>query len=492
MEDRKRPTSRPHGAELRGLAEVPRSTLHEGRFGRMFRNLPPFAPADEDLVALAQEMIEPPEDDQGDETAGDNDNISAGFTYFGQFIDHDITFDPTSKLQRDNDPNALRDFRTPRFDLDSVYADGPADNPFLYQDDGVHLLIGRNKANEEDLPRNVAGRALIGDPRNDENLIVSQLHLAFLKYHNKVVDSLPADTPNRFDEARRIVRWHYQWLVIHRFLTLVVGSEVVKDILKTEPFLVGVKDGVREATAAKVDLKFFKWKHQPFMPVEFSVAAYRFGHSMVRGDYALNKATSGDNELPIFAEDPQPDLRGFRERPKGLVIEWPRFFKFPDSSLELQPTRKIDTKLAFSLSILPKIEIGAADNIRALAERNLRRGKALGLPSGQAVARAMGIPRELILRGGALGLKPALAPKFGENTPLWFYILKEAEVQCQGKKLGPVGGRIVAEVLIGLLYGDPMSYLRVEPTWHPEPNQFGAGPDGQFRMADFLRFATVA
>src|SRR5262249_4606722 len=149
----------------------------------------------------------------------------AGFTYLGQFIDHDLTFDPNSKLERENDPDALVDFRTPRLDLDSLYGDGPADNPFLYQDDGVHFLLGLNQAFEEDLPRNSAEarRALIGDPRNDENLIVSQLHLAFLKYHNRVVDALRAIRPELsgeklFGEARRIVRWHYQWIVIHEFL----------------------------------------------------------------------------------------------------------------------------------------------------------------------------------------------------------------------------------------------------------------------------------
>ena len=235
MEDRKRPTLRPHGAELRGLAEVPRSTLHEGRFGRMFRNLPPFAPADEDLVALAQEMIEPPEDDQGDETAGDNDNISAGFTYFGQFIDHDITFDPASSLQQLNDPDALVDFRTPRLDLDSLYGRGPDDQPYMY--DGKKFRLGRpltengTATNARDLPRyndindpNAAKLALIGDKRNDENVIVSQLHAAMLQFHNKLVDQ---DSVASFRDIQQQVRWHYQWIVVNDFLMKICGEEVV-------------------------------------------------------------------------------------------------------------------------------------------------------------------------------------------------------------------------------------------------------------------------
>jgi hypothetical protein len=224
----------------------------------MFRRLPPFAPADKDLEQLARTMIEEKEEDPvpgqppPPADAGDNADIPSGFTYFGQFVDHDLTFDPNSKLQRDNDPDALRNFRTPRFDLDSVYADGPADNPFLYADDGSHLLIGKVNGGEDDLPRNAQGRALIGDPRNDENLIVSQIHLAFLKFHNKVLDQV-----HDFDEARRVVRWHYQWIVIHDFLEGIVCKDVVDDILQPDAFVVGTKDGPAQVQVWKTNLKFF-------------------------------------------------------------------------------------------------------------------------------------------------------------------------------------------------------------------------------------------
>ena len=222
------------------------------------------------------------------------------------------------------------------------------------------------------------------------------------------------------------------------------------------------------------------------MPVEFSVAAYRFGHSMVRGEYELNDDVE---DIPIFARPPAPDLRGFRERPAGHVIQWARFFRFPGTNLPLQPSRRIDTKLAFGLSILPE---NVAAGIHALAERDLKRGKALGLPSGQAVARAMGIPDKLILTGDALKPLPKdLLETFADDTPLFFYCLKEAEVLSQGTKLGPVGGRIVAEVLIGLLRSDPSSYLRVQPTWQPKGGRFGAPKDGEFSVADLLRFARV-
>jgi len=138
-----------------------RSALFEGRFGRMFRNLPPFLPADPALRKLAKQMVEPEPKPGTEDKSGDNPDIPAGFTYFGQFVDHDLTFDPISQLQRDNDPDALTDFRTPRLDLDSVYSRGPDDVPFIYDRDGVHLLIGRNAGGDDDLPRNSNGRACL-------------------------------------------------------------------------------------------------------------------------------------------------------------------------------------------------------------------------------------------------------------------------------------------------------------------------------------------
>ena len=476
-----------HGTTLRGLSAVMRSEFPEGRFGRMFRNLPPFLPSDALLRDLARQMVEPEPQPGVEDTAGDNPDISAGFTYVGQFVDHDLTFDPTSKLQRDNDPDALRDFRTPRFDLDSVYGSGPDDQPFLYDPDAIHLLIGRNAAGEEDLPRNAHGRALLGDSRNDENLIVSQLTLGFLKYHNRVADALKdVSEENRFDVTRRVVRWHYQWAVIQDFLPRLVGTDVVQDILRLETFKIPTDREPKVGRRARVALNFFRWKNRPFMPVEFSVGAYRFGHSMVRGEYELNDAIA---DIPIFAKPPEPDLRGFRERPAGHVIQWARFFKFPGATLPVQNSRRIDTKLAFGLNILPE---NVAKGISSLAERDLKRGKALGLPSGQAIAHAMGIPESQILSDSDLKPLPReLLEAFGDHTPLFFYVLKEAELLSRARKLGPVGGRIVAEVFIGLLRGDPSSYLSVAPTWQPKGGQFGASKDGEFTFADLLQFAQV-
>ena len=478
---------RHHGFRTRGLsrgiAAVPEGPVFEGRFGRMFRNLPVFHTDENELIELADSM-------SGGGRDLDNPTIPSGFTYLGQFVDHDITHDPNSSLQRMNDPEGLVNFRTPRYDLDSLYGRGPAETPFLYDRDsegGVKLLVGKVRDDdgnvlmgddeEDDLPRNEQGRAIIGDPRNDENTFVGQLHLVFIKFHNKVVDEVALDQGLRgddlFKEAQRIVRWHYQWIVVHDFLTRIVPDAILDELLRKD------RHGFNT-----VDLKFYRPVPRPFMPVEFSAAAYRFGHSQVRGGYRINNVVP---PLPTFVRDdklPSPekkferrraDFRGFTRLglPPQWTIDWPFFFELDDEGP--QPSLRINTKVAGPLADALPGSNHADETDRSLPRRNLLRGKALGLPSGQWVARAMD-------EGQLPGLQ-------GRQTPLWYYILKEAEARQRGQKLGPVGGRIVAEVLLGLLASDPLSYLSVVPNWTPElPGE----QDGDFTMADLIRYAVPA
>lgn len=212
----------------------------------------------------------------------------------------------------------------------------------------------------DDVPRNdpSAGeprRALIGDPRNDENIVVSQLHLAFMKFHNAVVDALAGTADgDLFDEACRVVRWHYQWVVVHDFLRRIVGGDVVDDILAGtgDTYAIATGTGARHAALPKVGLRFYRYRRRPYMPVEFSAAAYRFGHSMIRPFYDLNTVVGG---VSIFSTDDQSelsDLRGFRERPARWEIEWDRFFPFPGAT-GLQHSRLIDSALAPGLDRLP-------------------------------------------------------------------------------------------------------------------------------------------
>jgi len=494
-----------HGVGLRGLENAGRSEMFEGRFGRMFRALPPAHHSKKALIALAAEkkMTAPFDDNFDDEPdPEENRGIASGYTYFGQFIDHDITFDPASSLQQMNDPDALTDFRTPRFDLDNVYGRGPADQPYLYQDDGLHLLLGRELqgdadglTNTRDLPRNNPvgsdpKRAIIGDPRNDENVIVSQLQATFLQFHNKVVDletKRLGHAPD-FAHVQQLVRWHYQYAVLTDFLPT-IADDIIFDVL---PHL---KSG-KSIHEDPPKLKFFKWKNDPYIPVEFSVGAYRFGHSMVRPFYRLNSNV----KLHIFAgDDTGPDsLRGFHEFPANWGIDWNLLFgdiAEKSGPKRVQPAYKIDTSLVNPLGKLPT---NVAADVRSLAERNLLRGKSMGLPSGQAVARKMGIEpipdEKLVVGKAASGEKnesiTKVSAEFAGNAPLWYYVLAEAQATFfDGNdktpiRLGPVGGRIVAEVFVGLMLGDNHSFLTQHGDWKPT-----LGKKGKFGIKDLIEIA---
>jgi Animal haem peroxidase len=500
---------RAHGTGVRGEMLSRQSTQFEGRFGRIFRTLPAAVHADQELEELAEAMtaeLEDPPTPEDEIDEEENIDISAGYTYLGQFIDHDLTFDPASSLQRQNDPDGLVNFRTPRFDLDCLYGRGPDDQPYLYADDGVHMLLGRELTGSEhdpharDVPRNTPNpnerqRALIGDPRNDENVIASQLHATMLRFHNRMVDVLTqGGDPPSFERAQREVRFHYQWVVLHDFLPTMIGEELLRDIL---PQL--ADDGRRGAVKAPVpNLQFFRWKKEPFIPIEFSVAAYRFGHSMVRPIYRLN--TTLPERLPIFAENPDDSLVGFRAFPEIWAIDWNLFFKIDDSAPALgkdrvQPAYKIDTSLVNPLGHLPPSVVKGPP---ALAARNLLRGLRMSLPSGQSVAYAMGLPiipdSELRVRKATEGdhdhsrLLTDISSGFADNAPLWCYILAEAQQALANGapciRLGPVGGRIVGEVFVGLMFGDSHSYLRQAPGWRPR-DEFMR--DGRFGMAELIR-----
>jgi hypothetical protein len=260
-------------------------------------------------------------------------------------------------------------------------------------------------------------------------------------------------------------------MVVHDFLPRIVGQGVVDGILQE-----------RGNAPAKVKLDFYKPKnpHKPMMPIEFAVAAYRFGHSMLRREYVINK--QGQSAV-LFGKDDDdfPNLNGFRPLTKELEIAWQHFFKIPDASDPVNFARKIDGFLSKPLFTLP---FGAAPH--SLAARNLLRGKRLGLASGQRVAQEMGAKE--VLSYAKLGLGNDSG--WEGQAPLWYYILKEAELQRKGEQLGEVGGRIVAEVFLGLLERDKSSYLSVDPAFRPQRPV--ARESGVFGMGDLLKFAGVA
>ena len=297
-----------HSAILRGLAAAGHDPAFQSRFGRFFPNLAAAtfgsSPDEEqaNLKKLADAMVsafDPPKDGPDDEESG----IPALYTYLGQFVDHDLTFDPDGSFQKQKDPNATTDFRTPAFDLDNVYGRGPGDQPYMYDTDGKSCLLGDpitqgKPPGARDLQRNAAGRALIGDPRNDENAIVSQLQALMLRFHNRVVAAHPDES---FEDVQKHVRHHYQYVVVNDFLPRIVDA--------------GVLDSLKSGGAYdRSKLMLFKDFKNPFMPIEFSVAAYRLGHSMIRPGYRLNDTVL----LPIFPLPPD-QTTGSPNFPEGLT-----------------------------------------------------------------------------------------------------------------------------------------------------------------------------
>jgi hypothetical protein len=465
-----------HGAELRGMYLTSKNRLAEGRFGLMFKRLPAFAPPTDLLDTLAGTMVE---STTGDEFLATGSRLFAGFTFIGQFIDHDITLDTTPLTQQQADPDATVNFRTARYDLDSVYGRGPTDDPQFYDPaDRDKLLLATNTNGVLDVPRD-GNRAIIGDRRNDENLIIVQFHKAIAQFHNQIVKYARDQGMRKewvFETARRLTRWHYQWAVIHDFLPRFVGDG-----------LVGTSGTVYKEVPGKspvINLLYYKPTNKddrPFMPVEFAVAAYRFGHSLIRPFYVLNETGAVD----IFGTEGGRNLNGGRPIPSDLVIDWKNIL--PDlGNPNARKPRKIDTKLSIPLANLPGSAVPPPDPTIQLAVRNNRRGKQVGLPSGQQIAKAM---RVTALSNNELGLTQS---GWGGEAPLWFYILKEAELPpYNGNQLGPVGGRIMAETLVGLLQRDPNSYLYLDPAWKPTP-PIANSTTGKFEFSDLLKFAGAA
>ncbi|GGN76176.1 myeloperoxidase [Actinoplanes lobatus] len=434
----------------------------EGRFGIMFKNTEAYAPPEDLLRSLAAQMGEPTLPNPADL---DNPRIPAGFTFLGQFIDHDMTLDRTPLAEAEADPLALTNFDTPVFDLGSLYGRGPSQDPDLYEADGLRMKIVRNANGVDDLPRRADGSAILGDARNDENLIVAQLHLAFAKFHNRV---LSEGLASNLAEAQRITRWHFQWVIIHDFLDKVAGSEVVGRFLNNK---------------GQVKREFYKPKnpHRPMMPIEYSVAAYRFGHSMIRAGYLLNNR-AGVSAAAIFGQ-PGADLRGNRPLPARLEIDWWHFFDVPGRpATPRNAARRIDGKLSLPLFNMPTTVV--SDGVPSLAERNLIRGVRLGLPAGQDVAARMGVTP---LTNAQLGLPDPDNAGWQGKAPLWFYILKEAELTHAGERLGPVGGRVVTEVILGILEADKEGFLKRNPDFRPTTPI--APATGQFKAGDFVKFA---
>lgn len=452
-----------------------------GRFARLFPELPPLYINPTILQEIGKKggIME----DKG--TPDLTQNTPAGLIFFGQFIDHDITLDGSSSLTASNDPLSTENVRTPTLDLDCVYGDGPEAHPYLYDDAG-RLLTGSdydypssvipNWENRDDLPRTPKGTAIIGDPRNDENRIISQIQLSFLRFHNKVVDS-----GKTFTKARRIVTWHYQWIVVNDFLRTICGDWVVDDILSN-----GRKVYRPECLGAG----------EPFVPIEFAAAAYRFGHTMI------------PQKLRVKVEGPQHVIldkesmlgKGFEPVTNlDAVVEWAALLDSGNGVFERAGA--MDVKLPEALLDLSFIPPEVPVIKRSLAVRNLLRAQSFLIPSGEQIAKAM-------IQSGAKEIKPEMIKAvhaetkklgFFKATPLWVYILAEGKAvgrldkikngqkrftKCEG--LGPVGARFVAEVIIGLIELDSRSFIGANRNWTPLDTADKVGTDGVASLYQLL------
>jgi hypothetical protein len=509
------------------VAHHPQRAQHpDNVFTRMFPDLLPFAEqtdgarkavqllgakgglldAHDDLSDPLQSITNPKVFSPNNE---DNPGLPAGMTFLGQFLDHDITFDKKSVLNANVAPTQTVNFRTPAFDLDSVYGAGPDGSPELYETRAGRIkfrleaipgsqAVSRHGAVRNDVPRDANGTALIPDSRNDETVVTSQIQVALLSFHNAVTDYLAAQPAYSgasaaviFREARKLVTWHYQWIILHEFLPRTIGTERVDQIMHDGLKYYRPQDAVNRYQASDGSTS-------PRIPIEFSAAVYRFGHSQIRPSYRLNFGPTGGSPFFVFVfddtENPASadpaDLRGGKRAARRFV-DWETFFDFGDGNV--RPNKRIDTHLSSVVMALPGARAPSPglpnDGVQSLPARTLTRHVNFGIPSGQAIARKMGLP---VLAPAQLH---ELAPYALDSrttmdtaTPLFYYVLKEAEVMEHGLRLGPIGARIVGEVFVGLLKEDRASYVSAMPGWRPT---LPSAVHGDFRMTDLLRFAGV-
>lgn len=451
--------------------------------------------------------------------------LPAILTYFGQFVDHDITAntdrDPAALPRfaigrpqltlnsRDDVRRQLGNLRRGTLRLDSVYGDGMTIDAQLR--DGARMRVGRATGDQEnDLPRfgpliaagvltaadlpDASGMhsdfgavdpnkiAFIADGRNDENLVIAQLHLAFLRFHNSVVDRLGDGQGGGFGRARQLTQWHYQWLVVEGYLRAICDEQVLEDVLRR---------GASRYVAFAQRTGGGAGDHAP-LPLEFSVAAFRFGHSMIRPGYIFNATFPRASLNELFQFTGRGGLGGADTLPDVWIIDWANFISTTPDPLQALP---IDPTLARPLDDLVNED---KPHLRSLAQRNLRRSYVLNLPTAQTIAAQLA--HEGVDVGFLSTAEITTSPGgqeldrqgFETLTPLWFYILAEAVKQGDGKRLGRLGSLIVAETLVGLLVIDPESYWHAGSAggrWTPDEAGLGEAPIDSFEA--FLRFGGV-
>lgn len=415
------------------------SGKHKQHFSLLFPELEGLHVSDADLKKLTKTMV------GRKSVKSDSKVISNGLSIFSQFLAHDITFESTTGTVGRPAVSQLQNDRSLNLDMDCVY--GQKTQDFLYDaDDKAKILLGKKykkgKISWFDLQRNAQGKAIIPDTRNDENIIVSRMQVLFIRFHNKMVDHLRSKKfkGNVFNEARRLVIWYYHWLIIYEYLYKIMDWEIFEKIMD---------EGCQYYT------------HPNGMPLEFSGAAFRAGHSQTREVNRINKTT----EKSLFALGTFTTMNQF--------VDWHHLFNFGDDKVQF--AKRIDTKIAKAFHDIPFIPSKIKAE-RSLPFLNLRKGVIYGLPSGEAVANRMGFEPIKVEETKKLKLN---------GTPLWYYILREAELLGhEGEHLGPVGSTILGEVFMTIIRNDDFSFMKIHPKWKPT-----LGKDiGEFEFTDLIRF----
>ena len=471
------------------MSIIPDRESDEGHYCRLFKCWPnrptPGTPEFNTFVRALQELVEQMSDDGSRVCEGKPEApINAGYTYIGQFLDHEVTNDETKvdeawKLE----PHQIKNGQTPRIDLSHLYGGGPQHRKdgILYDGDRfrvgdkVQSIIAPDQGSRSFDVGFEKGTLLIADDRARENVILRQITAVFARLHNLAVEQW-----NSFDRARQQTIWQFQRLVVEDYLNEVLDPTVYKSVfVDHEPMV--------------------KWTNFS-IPVEFSVAAFRFGHSMVRDNYFLSEQT--DKTLLELLE------RALKHEPLEAEweIDWGAFFQNASTSTVIT-ARPIDIRIAPGLFEVPiptlmLFNAGVSsffvrDNTIRLPLVSLMRGSGLALASGQYVARRFGEPvlteDELTNDcNGKITPQGEILKKYGltRETPLFYYVLKESEVRNNGNELGPTGSHIVAETIYTALKRDPKSYMNdpagaIPPTW-----EFPSGRDTIKSLGDLFARAT--
>jgi Animal haem peroxidase len=466
------------------------------------------------------------------------------YTYFGQFVNHDIsapvgdvvtrpdppepvgvivTIDPPGldRARRAKAEIILKHFVNEQADplaLDSLYGDGPDSaeprTRALYEADGKRFRLGVTRREVDQVFKDMLkdpglvhhetgardilrrdGAPLIADHRNDENLVVSQLHLALLLFHNKAVAALEgaSATPEEcFAAARQLVTLHYHWLILHDYL---------RNLLSRTAQTVPWAERPQTLDTART------------VPLEFTTAAFRFGHSMVGSAYDFNAnfgvgahlgpkgATLG--QLFDFTTHHNMGKRGAAtlQLPDHWVIDWDRMTR-PSVANAIGGAEKID--LTFAPEMLNAMGMQHAVEHGSILFRNLMRGFHRRIPFGQALAAEYGLDplkeadiRAALPKGHVDGPQSktlrGVAQELGmlRETPAWLYFLCEARQHERGERIGPAASQIIADTIVGLMRHMETSILNHGGgTWHPRQSPLKDGDDeGLTSIRKLLLFA---